>query len=121
MLRIQICLVLIPLIYPIHMFTHIWQTQHLTDIYQYRHAKQKKDPMRFDIKLSSDDIAGLNEDDLDLSAAVEMLGLEDDNEKKHPLVNHGTFLSYLALRHLRIRDLQRTVCVIVISISNLYI
>ena len=68
--------------------------------------------MRFDIKLSSDDIAGLNDDDLDLSAAVEMLGLEDDNEKKHPLVNHGTLLSYLALRHLRIRDLQRTVCVI---------
>ena len=54
-------------------------------------------------------MAGLNESELDLSAAVEMLGLEDDDEKKHPLVNHGTYLAYLALRLLRIRDLQRTV------------
>ena len=74
---------------------------------------QKKDTLGFDIKISSDDIAGINDNELDLSEAVEMLGLEDDDERKHPLVNHGAFLSYLALRHLRIRDLQRTVYILI--------
>lgn len=70
---------------------------------------QKKEPLGFEVKLSSDDIPGLHGNDLDLSAAVEMLGLENDDHKKHPLLHHGTYLAYMALRHLRIRDLQRTV------------
>lgn len=82
--------------------------------------QQKKEPLEFDIKLSSDDLVGLNESDLDLSAAVELLGIEDDDEKKHPLVNHGTFLAYISLRHLRIRDLQRSVCYVIL-LSNLSI
>ncbi len=63
------------------------------------------------MKLTSEDIAGVNDSELDLSAAVEMLGLEDDDQRKHPLSNQGTYLAFLVLRHLRIRDLQRTVSI----------
>ena len=61
------------------------------------------------MKISNDDLGIGSDSELDLSAAVEMLGLEDDDERKHPLANHGAYLAFLALRHLRIRDLQRTV------------
>eukprot|EP00794_Sanderia_malayensis_P005905 gene5905-6590_t len=73
-----------------------------------KNLKQKKKPLEFDMKLSSDDIAGVDDSELDLSAAVEMLGLENDDQKKHPLSNQGPYLAFLVLRHLRIRDLQRT-------------
>ena len=74
-----------------------------------RNSKPNKEPLGFEVKLSSGDIDSLDDSALDLSAAVEMLGLENEDQKRHPLANHGTYLAYLALRHLRIRDLQRTV------------
>ena len=41
---------------------------------------------------------------------MQMLGLEDDDSSQQdPTMIQGGYLSYLHLRHLRIRDLQRTV------------
>ncbi|KAH9494550.1 hypothetical protein Btru_042420 [Bulinus truncatus] len=45
----------------------------------------------------------------DYSSTVQMLGLDDGEQAdSDPVTVQGSFLSYLHLRHLRIRDLQRT-------------
>ncbi|XP_065070456.1 uncharacterized protein LOC135695319 isoform X3 [Rhopilema esculentum] len=86
--------------------TALWNK--IFDYSNRRNSKPNKEPLGFEVKLSSGDIDSLDDSALDLSAAVEMLGLENEDQKRHPLANHGTYLAYLALRHLRIRDLQRT-------------
>ena len=39
---------------------------------------------------------------------MDMLGLEDDDSRARQ-ATQGAYMSYLLLRHLRLRDLQRTV------------
>nr|KAG5699494.1 hypothetical protein BaRGS_020053 [Batillaria attramentaria] len=48
-------------------------------------------------------------DSYDYVNTVQMLGLDDGEQNTNdPVTVHGSFLSFLHLRHLRIRDLQRT-------------
>ncbi|PVD25251.1 hypothetical protein C0Q70_15749 [Pomacea canaliculata] len=48
-------------------------------------------------------------DSYDYANTVQMLGLDDgDQSSNDPVTVHGSYLSFLHLRHLRIRDLQRT-------------
>ena len=58
-----------------------------------------------------------DEGGFDYVNAMQMLGLEDeDSPQQDPTMVQGGLLSFLQLRHLRIRDLQRTVnsvCVLV--------
>ena len=41
-------------------------------------------------------------------SAVEMLGLDDEDSRAR-MAMQGAYMSFLLLRHLRLRDLQRTV------------
>ncbi|XP_012939634.1 uncharacterized protein LOC101845475 [Aplysia californica] len=48
-------------------------------------------------------------DSYDYVGTVQMLGLDDgEQDKSDPVTAQGAYLSYLHLRHLRIRDLQRS-------------
>ncbi|XP_070191909.1 uncharacterized protein [Littorina saxatilis] len=47
-------------------------------------------------------------DSYDYINTVQMLGLDDGEQNSDPVTVQGSFLSFLHLRHLRIRDLQRT-------------
>ncbi|XP_071809867.1 uncharacterized protein [Asterias amurensis] len=50
-----------------------------------------------------------DEEEYTYTNAMQMLGLEDDDSSQQdPTMIQGGYLSYLHLRHLRIRDLQRT-------------
>ena len=44
-----------------------------------------------------------------LGTAVEMLGLDDEDAKAQASKLQGAYMSFLLLRHLRLRDLQRSV------------
>ena len=70
----------------------------------------KEDFLDFNAGLGADDLNGESGSSFDISQAVGRLGLEDDaDQKKHPIVNNGAYMSFLILRYLRIRDLQRKV------------
>lgn len=47
--------------------------------------------------------------EFDLGTAVELLGLDDEDAKTQASRLQGTYMSFLLLRHLRLRDLQRSV------------
>ncbi|XP_038054173.1 uncharacterized protein LOC119726519 isoform X2 [Patiria miniata] len=48
-------------------------------------------------------------DEYDYASALQLLGLEeDDSSQQDPTVIQGGYLSFLQLRHLKIKDLQRT-------------
>lgn len=61
----------------------------------------------FDTKLG-EDMRLKTDPDLSLGTAADMLGLED-RDSLSCRATQGAYMSYLLLRHLRIRDLQRTV------------
>lgn len=66
--------------------------------------------LEFDSKVPEDDIGvGGNAGEFDLGSAVELLGLEDNDAKTQANLLQGAYMSFLLLRHLRLRDLQRTV------------
>ena len=47
--------------------------------------------------------------EFDLGTAVELLGLDDEDAKTQASRLQGAYMSFLLLRHLRLRDLQRSV------------
>lgn len=67
--------------------------------------------LEFDTKISEDDMGGNSNStgEFDLGTAVEMLGLDDDDVKTQASRLQGAYMSFLLLRHLRLRDLQRSV------------
>ncbi|KAJ7373426.1 hypothetical protein OS493_013019 [Desmophyllum pertusum] len=46
--------------------------------------------------------------EFDLGTAVELLGLDDEDAKTQASKLQGAYMSFLLLRHLRLRDLQRS-------------
>ena len=49
-------------------------------------------------------------DDFNFTENLQKLGLDDSKTSSHNLTNvQGSYLSYLLLRHIRIRDLKRQV------------
>ncbi|XP_048579860.1 uncharacterized protein LOC5511107 isoform X2 [Nematostella vectensis] len=68
----------------------------------------RDDVLEFDTKVSDEDLGGSDQGGFDLGTAVELLGLEDDNAKNQGSMLQGAYMSFLLLRHLRLRDLQRT-------------
>ncbi|EDO39453.1 predicted protein [Nematostella vectensis] len=77
----------------------------------------RDDVLEFDTKVSDEDLGGSDQGGFDLGTAVELLGLEDDNAKNQGSMLQGAYMSFLLLRHLRLRDLQRTVGVEISRIS----
>lgn len=71
----------------------------------------KDDVLEFDTKISEDDMGGSSNTtgEFDLGTAVELLGLDDDDAKTQASKLQGAYMSFLLLRHLRLRDLQRSV------------
>ena len=71
----------------------------------------RDDVLEFDTKLTDDDMGGHvgGSGEFDLGTAVELLGLEDDDARSQASMLQGAYMSFLLLRHLRLRDLQRTV------------
>ena len=71
----------------------------------------KDDVLDFDTKISEDDMGGNSNStrEFDLGTAVELLGLDDDDAKTQASRLQGAYMSFLLLRHLRLRDLQRSV------------
>ena len=71
----------------------------------------KDDVLEFDTKISEDDMGGNSNStgEFDLGTAVELLGLDDDDAKTQASRLQGAYMSFLLLRHLRLRDLQRSV------------
>ena len=71
----------------------------------------KDDVLEFDTKISEDDMGGSSNTagEFDLGTAVELLGLDDDDAKSQASKLQGAYMSFLLLRHLRLRDLQRSV------------
>ena len=71
----------------------------------------KDDVLEFDTKISEDDMGGSssNTGEFDLGTAVELLGLDDEDAKTQTSKLQGAYMSFLLLRHLRLRDLQRSV------------
>lgn len=71
----------------------------------------KDDVLEFDTKISEDDMGGNSNStsEFDLGTAVELLGLDDDDAKTQASRLQGAYVSFLLLRHLRLRDLQRSV------------
>ncbi|KAG5450886.1 Coiled-coil domain-containing protein 162 [Clonorchis sinensis] len=67
-------------------------------------------------KTSADtDDSGKRQDDYDFTQAMQMLGLDDaTNAKDDPSSVQGAYLSYLHLRHLKLRDVMRT-CISVLN------
>ena len=71
----------------------------------------KDDVLEFDTKISEDDVGGSSNSagEFDLGTAVELLGLDDEDAKTQASRLQGAYMSFLLLRHLRLRDLQRSV------------
>ena len=71
----------------------------------------KDDVLEFDTKISEDDMGGHSNStgEFDLGTAVELLGLDDEDAKTQASKLQGAYMSFLLLRHLRLRDLQRSV------------
>ena len=71
----------------------------------------KDDVLEFDTKISEDDMGGSSNSagEFDLGTAVELLGLDDEDAKTQASRLQGAYMSFLLLRHLRLRDLQRSV------------
>ena len=71
----------------------------------------KDDVLEFDTKISEDDMGGNSNStgEFDLGTAVELLGLDDEDAKTQASKLQGAYMSFLLLRHLRLRDLQRSV------------
>ena len=57
-----------------------------------------------------EDTSGQKDSEYELGTAVDMLGLEDEDSRARQ-ATQGAYMSYLLLRHLRLRDLQRTVSI----------
>lgn len=70
----------------------------------------KDDVLEFDTKISEDDMGGNSNStgEFDLGTAVELLGLDDEDAKTQASKLQGAYMSFLLLRHLRLRDLQRS-------------
>ncbi|CAH3180891.1 unnamed protein product [Porites lobata] len=70
----------------------------------------KDDVLEFDTKISEDDMGGSSNSagEFDLGTAVELLGLDDEDAKTQASRLQGAYMSFLLLRHLRLRDLQRS-------------
>ncbi|XP_068750634.1 uncharacterized protein [Montipora capricornis] len=70
----------------------------------------KDDVLEFDTKISEDDMGGSSNTtgEFDLGTAVELLGLDDEDAKTQASKLQGAYMSFLLLRHLRLRDLQRS-------------
>ncbi|XP_028417505.1 uncharacterized protein LOC114541907 [Dendronephthya gigantea] len=66
----------------------------------------REDVFDFDAKLG-EDVSGQKDSEYELGTAVDMLGLEDEDSRARQ-ATQGAYMSYLLLRHLRLRDLQRT-------------
>lgn len=67
----------------------------------------RDDILDFDAKLA-EDMSGQKDTEYELGTAVDMLGLEVEDSRARQ-ATQGAYMSYLLLRHLRLRDLQRTV------------
>jgi len=66
--------------------------------------------LEFDTKVADDELGvGGGSGEFDLGSAVELLGLQDDDAKTQANMLQGAYMSFLLMRHLRLRDLQRTV------------
>ena len=50
-----------------------------------------------------------NDNDFDINVSLEKLGLQNDDIKKHPITVNGCFMSFLVLRHLRVKDFKAKV------------
>lgn len=77
----------------------------------YFSLSSKDDVLEFDTKISEGDMGGNSNStgEFDLGTAVELLGLDDDDAKTQASRLQGAYMSFLLLRHLRLRDLQRSV------------
>ena len=80
-------------------------------IYLCNSLSSKDDVLEFDTKISEDDMGGSSNTtgEFDLGTAVELLGLDDEDAKTQASKLQGAYMSFLLLRHLRLRDLQRSV------------
>ena len=67
----------------------------------------RDDILDFDAKVG-EEMSGQKDSEYELGTAVDMLGLGDDDSRARQ-ATQGAYMSYLLLRHLRLRDLQRTV------------
>ncbi|XP_074637432.1 uncharacterized protein LOC141895506 [Acropora palmata] len=94
-----------------------YRTQNDTDgvwkrIFSYASVSlnSKDDVLEFDTKISEDDMGGSSHTtgEFHLGTAVEMLGLDDEDAKAQASKLQGAYMSFLLLRHLRLRDLQRS-------------
>ncbi|CAG5117025.1 unnamed protein product, partial [Candidula unifasciata] len=73
------------------------------------------DSASFDVRSDRAGSAHGRKDSYDYLSTVQMLGLDDgEKDKADPVMTQGAFLSYLHLRHLRIRDMKRT-CLTVLN------
>ena len=76
-------------------------------ILHYSFHSTRDDILDFDAKVG-EEIREQKDSEYELGTAVDMLGLEDDDSRARQ-ATQGAYMSYLLLRHLRLRDLQRTV------------
>lgn len=90
-----------------------YRTQNDTDgvwkrIFSYASVSlnSKDDVLEFDTKISEDDMGGSSHTtgEFHLGTAVEMLGLDDEDAKAQASKLQGAYMSFLLLRHLRLRD-----------------
>ena len=67
--------------------------------------------LEFDDKVMEDEEAkAKSESDFDINVSLEKLGLHNDDIKKHPIAMNGSYMSFLVLRHLKIKDMKTKVC-----------
>ena len=71
----------------------------------------RDDVLEFEAKLTDEDMGGSGSGggEFELGTAVELLGLDDEEAKTQASILQGAYMAYLLLRHLRLRDLQRSV------------
>ena len=86
-------------------------TLHYCSVHFIYSLSSKDDVLEFDTKISEDDMGGSGNatSEFDLGTAVELLGLDDEDAKTQASKLQGAYMSFLLLRHLRLRDLQRSV------------
>ena len=73
----------------------------------------------FDDKVMEDEEArAKSENDFDINVSLEKLGLHNDDLKKHPIAMNGSYMSFLVLRHLKIKDMKAKVCSTFLFKSN---
>lgn len=73
----------------------------------------REDVLEFDTKVADDELGvGGASGEFDLGSAVELLGLPDEDAKTQANMLQGAYMSFLLMRHLRLRDLQRTVSIV---------